>query len=102
MLFVVSLRKGQYRYQFNHFAWTHITCLVVMIQSSAVVMNIYNGLFWFILPASLVIVNDCSAYLFGVFFGKTPLIQLSPNKTWEGFIGAFFTTIIWSYLVNSI
>lgn len=36
-------------------------------------------------PASLVICNDCMAYVFGFFFGKTPLIQLSPKKTWEVF-----------------
>ena len=27
------------------------------------------------------------AYVFGFFFGRTPLIKLSPKKTWEGFIG---------------
>ena len=24
------------------------------------------------------------AYIFGFFFGRTPLIKLSPKKTWEG------------------
>jgi phosphatidate cytidylyltransferase len=27
------------------------------------------------------------AYFFGFFFGRTPLIKLSPKKTWEGFVG---------------
>jgi CDP-diglyceride synthetase len=31
--------------------------------------------------------NDVYAYVFGRFWGKTPLIKLSPKKTWEGFIG---------------
>jgi CDP-diglyceride synthetase len=42
-----------------------------------------NALRRMMFPASLVICNDCMAYVFGFFFGKTPLIQLSPKKTWE-------------------
>jgi phosphatidate cytidylyltransferase len=34
------------------------------------------------------------AYLFGFFFGRTPLIQLSPKKTWEGFIGGGIATVL--------
>jgi phosphatidate cytidylyltransferase len=33
------------------------------------------------------------AYVFGKAFGRTPLIALSPKKTWEGFIGAMFCTV---------
>ena len=29
-------------------------------------------------------VARCQAYIFGFFFGRTPLIKLSPKKTWEG------------------
>jgi len=65
-------------------------------------MNVYNGLFWFIFPASLVIVNDTSAYIFGVFFGKTPLIKLSPKKTWEGFIGALGATLVFAYFASKV
>ena len=31
----------------------------------------------------MVIINDVMAYMFGFFMGKTPLIKLSPKKTWE-------------------
>lgn len=57
------------------------------------------GIVWFILPCSLVITNDIFAYIFGVSFGKTPLIELSPKKTWEGFIGGCFSTLIASFCV---
>ncbi|GJY07779.1 phosphatidate cytidylyltransferase 1-like protein [Tanacetum coccineum] len=50
---------------------------------------------WFLLPASLIVFNDIAAY----FFGKTPLIKLSPKKTWEGFIGASVTTIISAFVL---
>ena len=58
-----------------------------------------NGLIRFILPALLVIANDILAYIFGRLFGKTPLIELSPKKTWEGFIGGFFSTIVFAFAV---
>ena len=54
----------------------------------------------FILPVTIIICNDIWAYLFGFFFGKTPLIKLSPKKTWEGFIGGAFATVIWGLLVS--
>jgi phosphatidate cytidylyltransferase len=53
----------------------------------------------FILPALLIISNDTWAYIFGFFFGRTPLIALSPKKTWEGFIGAFFSTLVTGFLL---
>jgi len=39
--------------------------------------------------------NDTFAYFTGVLFGKTPLIELSPKKTWEGFIGGWIITMIY-------
>ncbi len=56
----------------------------------------------FLLPASLIVINDIMAYFFGVFFGKTPLIKLSPKKTWEGFIGASITTVLSAFIVRSL
>ena len=56
--------------------------------------NIIEGLIWFWVPASLVICNDVFAYVWGITVGRTPLIKLSPKKTVEGFIGAFFSTIV--------
>ncbi|KAJ9562848.1 hypothetical protein OSB04_008008 [Centaurea solstitialis] len=92
--FILSLKKKLYKYQFGQYAWTHMILIVVFTQSSFTVANIFEGIFWFLLPASLIVINDIAAYIFGFFFGKTPLIQLSPKKTWEGFIGASVTTII--------
>ena len=50
----------------------------------------------------MIICNDIMAYMFGFFFGKTPLIKLSPKKTWEGFIGGAISTIIFGILVSFI
>ncbi|KAI3765306.1 hypothetical protein L2E82_15336 [Cichorium intybus] len=97
--FILSLKKKMYKYQFGQYAWTHMILIVVFTQSSFTVANIFEGIFWFLLPASLIVINDIAAYIFGFFFGKTPLIKLSPKKTWEGFIGASVTTIISAFVL---
>jgi len=59
----------------------------------------YEGMIWMLLPCFLVIVNDIFAYVFGKIFGKTKLIELSPNKTLEGFIGGMFSTFFFAFWV---
>lgn len=66
------------------------------ISSHFIVNNILEGLIWFWVPASLVICNDVFAYIWGITLGRTPLIKLSPKKTVEGFVGAFFSTLIFA------
>jgi phosphatidate cytidylyltransferase len=97
--FILTLKKGMYQYQFGQYAWTHMILFVVFAQSSFTVANIFEGIIWFLLPASLIVINDIMAYFFGVFFGKTPLIKLSPKKTWEGFIGASITTVLSAFIL---
>eukprot|EP01101_Sappina_pedata_P012046 TRINITY_DN8210_c0_g1_i1.p1 TRINITY_DN8210_c0_g1~~TRINITY_DN8210_c0_g1_i1.p1 ORF type:complete len:423 (+),score=149.99 TRINITY_DN8210_c0_g1_i1:2-1270(+) len=98
--FVLNLRKGTLKLQFKQFAWTVMTILMMAVPGSFHVMNLFEGLFWLFFPACLVISNDIWAYIFGFFFGRTPLIKLSPKKTWEGFIGAFIMTIITSFFLS--
>ncbi|KAH3905910.1 phosphatidate cytidylyltransferase [Parastagonospora nodorum] len=95
VFFVFSLQKGHYKFQFTQFAWTHMALFLIVGQAHFVINNIFEGLIWLILPVSMVITNDIWAYLCGITFGRTPLIQISPKKTWEGFLGAWFFTIIW-------
>ncbi|CAO3600202.1 unnamed protein product [Absidia cylindrospora] len=94
VFFVVNLRKGQYRVQMAQFGWTHMALFLIVVQSHFIVDNILEGLIWFVLPVALVVCNDVFAYLCGFFFGRTPLIQLSPKKTVEGFVGALLCTLI--------
>jgi len=102
--FVVSLKKGLYKYQISQVAWTIMTLLVFVVQSTVMLANIFNGLIWFMLPVCLIICNDIMAYVFGMSFGKRwikkPLTSLSPNKSWEGFIGAFFSTILFAFFLS--
>ncbi|XP_059170257.1 phosphatidate cytidylyltransferase, photoreceptor-specific-like [Physella acuta] len=98
--FVCSLVKKHYLKQFTLFGWTHVTLLLVVAQSHFIVQNVLEGLIWVLVPVSMIICNDIMAYMFGFFFGRTPLIKLSPKKTWEGFIGGAFSTIIFGIILS--
>ncbi|KAJ2723890.1 phosphatidate cytidylyltransferase [Coemansia sp. Benny D115] len=99
--FVGTLRKGSYRFQMGQFAWTHMALGLVVVQSQYMIENIFEGIFWFFLPIALVIVNDIFAYVFGFFFGRHRLIELSPKKTWEGYIGGGLTTMAFGFLLTA-
>ncbi|KAG7172595.1 phosphatidate cytidylyltransferase, photoreceptor-specific-like [Homarus americanus] len=98
--FVLSLKKKYYMRQFSLFAWTHVALLIVVTQSYLIIINIFHGMIWFIVPVSMIVINDVMAYMFGFFFGKTPLIQLSPKKTWEGFIGGGISTVFMGMMLS--
>jgi phosphatidate cytidylyltransferase/cell division cycle 2-like protein len=55
---------------------------------------------WALYAALLVICNDTFAYLVGRFAGRRPLLPtISPNKTVEGWAGAFLLTTLASPLI---
>lgn len=69
------------------------------VSNIACVLNMYEGMVWLIVPSSLVIVNDIFAYVFGKLFGRTRLIELSPKKTVEGFIGGLISTLFVAFIM---
>lgn len=102
VFFVGSLKKGHYRFQFAQFAWTHMALLLIVVQAHFMMNNVFEGMIWFFLPASLVITNDIFAYVCGITFGRTQLIRLSPKKTVEGFVGAWICTIFFGFGLTNI
>ncbi len=103
---VLTLKKGLYRYQVGQLTWTVVTICTIVLQLKFVAHCIFDGLFWFILPCTLVICNDICAYVSGMLFGrkliKRDFFSISPNKTWEGFIGAIFCTVLFSYILSDV
>ena len=96
VFFVGSLKAGHLKFQFAQFGWTHMALLLIVVQAHFIMNNVLEGMFWFFLPASLVITNDIFAYICGITFGRTQLIKLSPKKTVEGFVGAWIMTLIFA------
>lgn len=101
VLFTLSLRKGQYKYQFKRFGWIIMASLVPITSPMLLAYYVYKGFFWMIICNGSVMINDVMAYVFGKSFGRTQLIKLSPNKTWEGFIGGGISTILFAMLVST-
>ncbi|GJN93591.1 hypothetical protein Rhopal_006648-T1 [Rhodotorula paludigena] len=100
--FVATLNRSSLRRQFGLFGWIHMSLLLIVVSSHFIVDNILEGMIWFWVPASLVIINDVAAYVCGMLFGRHMLIKLSPKKTVEGFVGAFFVTMAFAYIWGTV
>jgi len=104
--FILSLRKDSLRYQFSQLTWTILTLLLIVGQTHFSMQYLFDGIIWILLPHSMSIVNDIMAYFCGIMLGRKiidrPLFALSPNKTWEGFIGAMFFTIAFAFFVSPL
>lgn len=79
-----------------------MTLLLVVGQSHFMINNLFEGLFWFFVPVCYVVCNDVFAYLCGKMFGKHPLIQVSPKKTVEGFLGGWICTVVIGSLISYV
>ena len=44
-------------------------------------VTVMEGMIWYVLPMTLITLNDITAYYVGFFFGKTPLIKVLPLNT---------------------
>ena len=102
VLTVLSLKPGLYGYQVKQLSWTLMSITIAVVMLKCAVFLVHAGLFWFLFPASLVVANDTFAYFSGVAFGRrlfprATFLALSPNKTWEGFLGAFVLTVAYSW-----
>lgn len=108
LISILTLRpkKETIRYQMGHLAWTVVSLVMVCGQMFYAPRIIYIGIFWFVLPASLVILNDLAAYVFGRLLGRmifsSQFLAISPNKTWEGFLGAIIVTMPTSYYLAGL
>jgi phosphatidate cytidylyltransferase len=98
VLTVITMQKDLIRFQLNQLCWTLCILFLTVGQLKYIMHNVFNGLFWFTFPVLLVVINDIMAYVCGMSFGKKfvrrPFLALSPNKTWEGFIGGGICTVI--------
>ena len=101
IVFVLTLKKGYYKIQFKLYGWAHLAIMVFMTQGHFILQCIFTSIYWFILPICIVICNDITAYLFGFFLGRTPLISVSPKKTWEGFIGGMVATLVFGFIFSA-
>lgn len=94
--FIKSAGTIQWALMLTVFCISHIAYLLTLPVKNEVAGNI--GLVLFLLFITQF--NDVSQYIWGKLFGKNKIIpKVSPNKTWEGFLGAVITITICSGFV---
>lgn len=98
--FVKSLKKKCLKRQFEILLAIHVVPYLTGTTCRFAIMNIIQGKYYLVMPASVVITNDIGAYFFGKFFGRTSLFSLSPNKTIEGFIGGAISSLVVSLIFS--
>jgi len=78
------------------FSISHIAYLLILPVQNVLAGSIGPVLFLLFMTQF----NDVSQYVFGKLFGKNKIIpKVSPNKTWEGFIGGVVTVTLLSGFV---
>mmetsp|Transcript_33822 Transcript_33822/g.69135 ORF Transcript_33822/g.69135 Transcript_33822/m.69135 type:complete len:389 (+) Transcript_33822:43-1209(+) len=101
---VLVLRPPQacYLYQMRRLSFSMVALMMIFGQMRGTPAALYKGLIWYFVPSSIVATNDIMAYFTGVAVGRRfvdkPLLQLSPNKTWEGYCGAVLWTAGFAFL----
>jgi len=93
--FLLSIRhNSQCLPRYALLGWAHAAVLFLGGQAALSNLTLRHGMAWTIFAFVIITVNDIAAYMFGFFFGRTPLIVLSPRKTLEGYLGGGLATMI--------
>lgn len=93
-LFSFSILKNRF---VGHF---YLVGSLVIFFSMSNISGTYNPFIVFSFLA-LIWISDSAAYVFGVNFGKRPLLKsVSPKKSIEGFLGGIIFSIILSLIFN--
>ncbi|MBU0573213.1 MAG: phosphatidate cytidylyltransferase [Candidatus Margulisbacteria bacterium] len=100
-IFAIPILRGDFKGMIQK------TCLTVLgilyfgwfFSHVAFLSNMEFGMAHAVFLFILVELNDASAFICGKIFGKHKLNpNISPNKTWEGTVGALLITILFSFV----
>ena len=62
--------------RYAYLAWTHMGALFLCIPGHMMNLATFSGMIWYVVPMSVITINDIAAYMVGFFFGKTQLIKV--------------------------
>ena len=99
------LFRSSKEHAFNNWAWTMAGVLYIGWTLSYWVdlRNLEFGREWVFWLASIIVVNDISAFFIGRAWGKHSLSPVvSPKKTWEGAIGGLLASIAISAVLGVV
>lgn len=106
-VFIVELYKKD-KHPFSNIAFTFVGFVYVTLPFcffySLGFLNSWSS-YNFHLPLAFLLMlwaNDTGAYLFGRKLGSHKLFERhSPKKTWEGFFGGMFTSLLVSFIIST-
>ena len=105
IVFIQQLFQKNYKHPFGNIALTLIGIVYITLPFICFYkMAFLRQQFEFYLPLGFLLLlwsSDTGAYLFGVKFGKHRLFERhSPKKSWEGFLGGLFSSLLVSIILN--
>eukprot|EP00357_Protocruzia_adherens_P012472 CAMPEP_0114974556 /NCGR_PEP_ID=MMETSP0216-20121206/1591_1 /TAXON_ID=223996 /ORGANISM="Protocruzia adherens, Strain Boccale" /LENGTH=440 /DNA_ID=CAMNT_0002335203 /DNA_START=47 /DNA_END=1369 /DNA_ORIENTATION=- len=92
---VLSIKKKKTGAQFNHFSWFFLTLFCFVGGSYFVILNLYQGLIWVILPAIVAVINSWATDLFAFFRSSK-----KKNSKEASFVGLLVSVIFSFYIVE--
>ncbi|CAG0886665.1 unnamed protein product [Cyprideis torosa] len=90
------------RRTFNFVGWTWFICVPYAFLMHCYAKLILCGIIWAICVMVSTQVNDVAAYLAGKHWGRTAISDLSPKKTWEGYLGGGIGSILSVLLASMV
>lgn len=98
--FLQALSSIHWGVMITVFSLSHISYLLMLSPAGNPIAHGAGLVLFLILLTEL---NDVAQYIWGKMLGRHKIIpKVSPNKTWEGFIGGVVTTTILAFLLAPI
>ena len=88
-------------YNFKKYKYTILLYLLLSLISFQIFFIYFYDIFKFVFFILIIVLFDTFSYIMGSTFGKNKLIpNISPNKTYEGFLGGIFLSFFISFFYN--
>jgi phosphatidate cytidylyltransferase len=81
------------------FAWVAVFGSFGALLLSPSLFPNRHGIAFLLGGAIAAVAYDVGALTFGAWLGRHPMAKVSPNKTWEGFVGGLVTSLILSVVI---
>jgi len=78
------------------FAWVAVFGSYGALLLSPALFPDRHGIAFFLGAIIAAVAYDVGALTFGAWLGRHPMASVSPNKTWEGFVGGLLTSVVLS------
>ena len=102
IIFVISLQRGFYGYQFRQLGWTLITALCIVSGLTGLITAMWKCRLWMIYAVLTITIHNAFDYVVNRYSPlRTPMLNLKPEATLEGFaVGVLACFIFFSAVSN--